>query len=62
MNQPVIERVVERERVVTEGGVSETTLADRLQQLENKLRSLIFSQSSQQSAQTSAVYNVVAQS
>ena len=59
---PVVERVVERERVVTEGGVSETTLADRLQQLENKLRSLIFSQSSQQSAQTSAVYNVVAQS
>ena len=47
---------------MTEGGVSETTLADRLQQLENKLRSLIFSQSSQQSAQTSAVYNVVAQS
>ena len=58
----VIERVVETQRVVTEGGVSETTLADRLQQLENKLRSLIFSQSSEQSAQTSAVYNVVAQS
>ena len=62
VHQPVIERVVQRERVVTEGGVSETTLADRLNQLENKLRSLIFSQSSQQSAQTSAVYNVVAQS
>ena len=30
VNQPVIERVVERERVVTEGGVSETTLADKL--------------------------------
>ena len=42
--------------VVTEGGVSEMTLADRLNQLENKLRSLIFSQSSQQAAQTSAVY------
>ena len=58
----VIERVVETQRVVTEGGITETTLADRLNQLENKLRSLIFSQSSQQSAQTSAVYNVVAQS
>ena len=57
---PVVERVVERERVVTEGGVSETTLADRLQQLENKLRSLIFSQSSEQSAQTSAVSHAVA--
>ena len=60
VTQPVIERVVERERVVTEGGVSETTLADRLNQLENKLRSLIFSQSSQQSAQTSAVSHAVA--
>ena len=60
VNQPVIERVIERQRVVTEDGVSETTLADRLNQLENKLRALIFSQSSQQSAQTSAVYNAVA--
>ena len=60
VTQPVIERVVERERVVTEGGVSETTLVDRLNQLENKLRSLISSQSSQQAAQTSAVYNEVA--
>ena len=56
----MIERVVERERVVTEGGVSEMTLADRLNQLENKLRALIFSQSSQQSAQTSAVSHAVA--
>ena len=60
LNQPVIERIVERQRVVTEGGVTEMTLADRLNQMENKLRSLIFSQSSQQSAQTSAVYNEVA--
>ena len=64
VNQPArtepVERVVERERVVTEGGVSETTLADRLNQLENKLRALIFSQSSQQSAQTSAVSHAVA--
>ena len=56
----VIERVVETQRVVTEGGVSEMTLADRLNQLENKLRALIFSQSSQQSAQTSAVSHAVA--
>ena len=56
----MIERVVETQRVVTEGGVSETTLADRLNQLENKLRALIFSQSSQQSAQTSAVSHAVA--
>ena len=56
----MIERVVETQRVVTEGGVSETTLADRLNQLENKLRVLIFSQSSQQSAQTSAVSHAVA--
>jgi hypothetical protein len=60
VNQPVIERVVETQRVVTEGGVSETTLGDRLNQLENKLRALIFSQSSQQSAQTSAVSHAVA--
>ena len=60
VNQPVIERVIERQRVVTEGGITEATLGDRLNLLENKLRSLIFSQSSQQSAQTSAVYNAVA--
>ena len=60
VNQPVIERVIERQRVVTEGGITEATLGDRLNLLENKLRSLIFSQSSQQGAQTSAVYNAVA--
>ena len=60
VNQPVIERVIERQRVVAEGGITEATLGDRLNLLENKLRSLIFSQSSQQSAQTSAVYNAVA--
>ncbi len=62
IQQPVIERVVETERVVTQGGISENALADRLNGLENKLRSLIFSQGSAQSAQTSAVYNAVAQS
>ena len=60
VNQPVIERVIERQRVVAEGGITEATLGDRLNLLENKLRALIFSQSSQQSAQTSAVYNAVA--
>ena len=62
ITEPVIQRVVETQRVVTQGGVSETTLADKLNALENKLRSLIFAQSSQQSAQTPAVYQVVAQS
>ena len=60
VNQPVVERVIERQRVVAEGGITEAALSDRLNLLENKLRSLIFSQSSQQSARTSAVYNAVA--
>ncbi len=61
INNPVIERIVERERVVSSGGVSEVFLNTKLDALDNQLRSLIFASSASASAGTSAVYNVVTQ-
>ena len=65
INQPVIERVVETQRIITEGGITEALLDSRLQQLNNKLSSQISALTAQGSANSAAVsqtYQVIAQS
>src|SRR3989344_4222305 len=43
VNRPTGERIIERERVVQVGGITEEYLAGKLQELDNKLSSQIFS-------------------
>ncbi|MDP3645825.1 MAG: hypothetical protein Q8R25_01945, partial [bacterium] len=59
-----IERIVTTERIVTEGGISESILNQRLQELDTKLTSKIFSISAPQSSAPSIqnIYTQVAQS
>jgi hypothetical protein len=46
INQPVIERVLTTDRVVTEGGISEAELDQKLNELSNKLTAQLYSVSS----------------
>src|SRR3989338_66710 len=61
INNPVVERVVETQRLLAVGGISEEILNMRLQQLDNKLTSQIFSLSAANSTVTAQNYQVTAQ-
>ncbi|KKW19354.1 MAG: hypothetical protein UY63_C0016G0024, partial [Parcubacteria group bacterium GW2011_GWA2_51_10] len=60
-NQPVIERVIETQRILAVGGITEEILNERLNQLDNKLSSKMFSLSSANSTAIVQNYNVTAQ-
>src|SRR3989344_2673002 len=56
----VVERVREIERIVTAGGISEAVLNAKLESLDNKLSSKMYSLSSANSTSITNVYNTVA--
>ena len=58
---PVVERIIQTERIVSMGGISEDVLNRKLEQLDNKLTSQMFSLSAANSTQTAQTYQVVAQ-
>jgi len=60
-SNPVVERIIERERVVAGNGVSEAFLNTSMGALENRLRTLVLASAGTQSAGTSALYNVISQ-
>ncbi len=61
INNPVVERIIERERVVSSGGITAAYLQSNLDALDTKLQSLIFATSASAASGNAAVYNVVAQ-
>ncbi|HEY4514246.1 MAG TPA: hypothetical protein VJH69_02880, partial [Candidatus Paceibacterota bacterium] len=60
-NQPVIERIVETQRVLAVGGITEDILNEKINQLDNKLSSQMFSLSAANSTAVSQTYHVVSQ-
>ena len=60
-NQPVIERVVETQRILAVGGITEEILNEKLNQLDNKLSSQMFSLSAANSTASAQNYQVIAQ-
>ena len=60
-NYPVVERVVQTERVISDGALTPEFLDRRLNELDNKLSSHMYSLSSANSTYTGQIYNVVAQ-
>ncbi|MDO8482092.1 MAG: hypothetical protein Q7S75_03340, partial [bacterium] len=61
INQPIVERVVETQRILSVGGISEDVLNKRIEQLDNKLTSQMFALSAGNSTVIAQNYNVTAQ-
>jgi|GEM_PF-3223859 len=61
VTQPIVERVVETQRVSVVGGVSEAFLTERLDEIRNDYMQRILATGSANSTYTSQVYNVVSQ-
>ncbi|MEK7132551.1 MAG: hypothetical protein AAB830_00715, partial [Patescibacteria group bacterium] len=61
INQPIVERVIETQRLLSVGGISEDILNQRIQQLDNKLTSQMYSLTSAQSTQSAQIYQVISQ-
>ncbi len=63
INQPVIERVVETERVIVQAGITEDYVARQLEQINNKLRAEIYNLAGGENITQTVVnnYNTIAQ-
>ncbi|HTR18369.1 MAG TPA: hypothetical protein VMH91_00060, partial [Candidatus Paceibacterota bacterium] len=60
-NNPVIERVVQSEHVIASGGITESELNQRLQELDNELSEKIYTATAANSTVIAQNYNVTAQ-
>jgi Chaperone of endosialidase/Domain of unknown function (DUF5011) len=60
-NNPIVERVIQSENVIASGGITESELDQKLQQLNNSLSEKIYSLTSANSTAIAQNYNVTAQ-